>query len=50
MTTVFVLFAARGATGACPQFSSGTHNEGRIAAKLAIKSILENNTLTEVDP
>ena len=51
MTTVPGLFAAGDATGACAhKFSSGTHAEGRIAGKSAIKYILENNTLIEVDP
>ena len=48
MTTVPGLFAAGDATGACPhKFSSGTHAEGRIAGKSAMKYILENNTLVE---
>jgi adenylylsulfate reductase, subunit A len=51
MTTVPGLFAAGDATGACAhKFSSGTHAEGRIAAKAAIKYILDNNTQTEIDP
>jgi len=51
MTTVKGLFAAGDATGACAhKFSSGTHAEGRIAGKSAVKYIVENNTLTEVDP
>jgi len=51
MTTVPGLFAAGDATGACAhKFSSGTHAEGRIAGKSAIKYILENNTLIEADP
>jgi len=51
MTTVPALFAAGDASGNCPhKFSSGTHTEGRIAAKSACKYILENNTLSEVDP
>ena len=51
MTTVPGLFAAGDATGACAhKFSSGTHAEGRIAAKSAIKYILENNTLTDMNP
>ena len=51
MTTVPALFAAGDATGACAhKFSSGTHAEGRIAGKSAIKYILENNTLIEIDP
>jgi len=51
MTTVPGLFAAGDATGACAhKFSSGTHAEGRIAAKAAIKYVLDNNTLTEMKP
>ena len=51
MTTVPGLFAAGDATGACAhKFSSGTHAEGRIAGKSAIKYILEHNTQTDVDP
>ena len=51
MTTVPGLFAAGDATGACShKFSSGTHAEGRIAAKAAIKYILDNNTQAEIDP
>ena len=50
MTTVPGLFAAGDASGASAhKFSSGTHAEGRIAAKAAIKYILENNTQLEVD-
>lgn len=50
MTTVPGLFAAGDATGACAhKFSSGTHAEGRIAAKAAVKYVVDNNTLTEVD-
>lgn len=50
MTTVPALFAAGDASGNCPhKFSSGTHTEGRIAAKSACKYILENNTLAEID-
>ncbi|WP_407309142.1 adenylyl-sulfate reductase subunit alpha [Desulfosporosinus sp. SB140] len=50
MTTVPALFAAGDASGNCPhKFSSGTHAEGRIAAKSACKYIIENNTLLEVD-
>lgn len=51
MTTVPGLFAAGDASGNCPhKFSSGTHAEGRIAAKSACKYIIENNTLIEADP
>lgn len=51
MTTVPALFAAGDASGNCPhKFSSGTHTEGRIAAKGACQYILDNNTLIEVEP
>ncbi len=44
MTTVNGLFAAGDASGASShKFSSGTHAEGRIAAKGAIDYILDNN-------
>jgi adenylylsulfate reductase, subunit A len=50
MTTVKGLFAAGDASGASShKFSSGSHAEGRIAAKSAIKFIVENNTLPKVD-
>jgi adenylylsulfate reductase subunit A len=50
MTTVPGLFAAGDATGASAhKFSSGTHAEGRIAAKAAVKYVLENNTQTDID-
>lgn len=50
MTTVKGLFAAGDASGASShKFSSGSHAEGRIAAKAAIKFIVENNTLPNVD-
>ncbi|TYO95961.1 adenylyl-sulfate reductase subunit alpha [Desulfallas thermosapovorans] len=51
MTTVKGLFAAGDASGASShKFSSGSHAEGRIAAKAAIKFIVENNTQPNVDP
>lgn len=51
MTTVPGLFAAGDATGACPhKFSSGTHAEGRIAGKAAMKYIMDNNTQVEPNP
>lgn len=51
MTTVPGLFGAGDATGACPhKFSSGSHAEGRIAGKSAMKYILDNNTLVEPNP
>ncbi len=50
MTTVKGLFAAGDASGASShKFSSGSHAEGRIAAKAAVKFILENNTQPNVD-
>jgi adenylylsulfate reductase subunit A len=50
MTTVKGLFAAGDASGASShKFSSGSHVEGRIAAKAAIKFILDNNTQPNVD-
>jgi adenylylsulfate reductase subunit A len=50
MTTVEGLFAAGDAAGASShKFSSGSHAEGRIAAKGAIAYILDNNTAPSVD-
>ncbi|MCF7811508.1 adenylyl-sulfate reductase subunit alpha [bacterium] len=50
MTTVNGLFAAGDASGASShKFSSGSHAEGRIGAKAAIKFILDNNTEPNVD-
>jgi adenylylsulfate reductase subunit A len=50
MTTVKGLFAAGDASGASShKFSSGSFTEGRIAAKAAIKFIVENNTQPAVD-
>jgi len=50
MTTVKGLFAAGDASGASShKFSSGSHAEGRIAAKSAIKFILDNNAQPNVD-
>jgi len=50
MTTVKGLFAAGDASGASShKFSSGSHAEGRIAAKAAVKFIVENNTQPNVD-
>ena len=50
MTTVKGLFVAGDASGASShKFSSGSHAEGRIAAKAAIKFILDNNTQPNVD-
>jgi adenylylsulfate reductase subunit A len=50
MSTVKGLFCAGDASGASShKFSSGSHAEGRIAAKAAIKFIMENNTQPNVD-
>jgi adenylylsulfate reductase subunit A len=50
MTTVKGLFAAGDASGASShKFSSGSHAEGRIAAKGAIAYIVDNNTAPKVD-
>ncbi len=50
MSTVKGLFCAGDASGASShKFSSGSHAEGRIAAKSAIKFIVENNTMPEID-
>ncbi|MBZ5544599.1 MAG: adenylyl-sulfate reductase subunit alpha [Acidobacteriia bacterium] len=51
MSTVQGLFCAGDASGASShKFSSGSHVEGRIAAKAAIRFILEHNSLAKVDP
>jgi adenylylsulfate reductase subunit A len=51
MSTVKGLFCAGDASGASShKFSSGSHAEGRIAAKAAIKFIVENNTMPAIDP
>ncbi len=50
MTTVKGLFAAGDASGASShKFSSGSNTEGRYAGKQAIKWIMANNSLPEVD-
>ncbi len=50
MTTVKGLFVAGDACGASShKFSSGSHAEGRIAAKGAIAFIVDNNTQPNVD-
>ena len=50
MATVKGMFCAGDASGASShKFSSGSHAEGRIAAKAAIKFIVENNTMPKVD-
>jgi len=51
MTTVDGLFAAGDASGASShKFSSGSHAEGRIAGKSAIKYIVEKGEEPKVDP
>ena len=50
MSTVKGLFCAGDASGASShKFSSGSHAEGRIAAKAAIKFVLENKDQPKVD-
>lgn len=50
MSTVKGMFCAGDASGASShKFSSGSHAEGRIAAKEAIRFIVENNTQPKVD-
>ncbi len=50
MSTVKGLFCAGDATGASShKFSSGSHAEGRIAAKEAVRFVVENNTQPNVD-
>ncbi|MBN2418409.1 MAG: adenylylsulfate reductase subunit alpha, partial [Deltaproteobacteria bacterium] len=50
MTTVDGLFATGDASGASShKFSSGSHTEGRIAGKAAIKYILEKGAAPNVD-
>ncbi len=50
MTTVPGMFAAGDASGASShKFSSGSHAEGRIAAKAAISFIVDNNAAPNVD-
>jgi len=51
MTTVSGLFAAGDASGASShKFSSGSHTEGRIAAKSAIAYVVDHNEPPRVDP
>ncbi|MDK2887720.1 MAG: adenylylsulfate reductase, subunit [Thermoanaerobacter sp.] len=51
MSTVKGLFCAGDASGASShKFSSGSFTEGRIAAKSAIRFIVENNEEPKVDP
>jgi adenylylsulfate reductase subunit A len=50
MTTVNGMFAAGDASGASShKFSSGSHAEGRIAAKAAISYIVDNNQAPNLD-
>ena len=50
MSTVPALFCAGDASGASShKFSSGSHAEGRIAAKAAVKYVVENNTAPTID-
>jgi adenylylsulfate reductase subunit A len=50
MSTVKGMFCAGDASGASShKFSSGSHAEGRIVGKSAIKFIVENNTQPKVD-
>jgi adenylylsulfate reductase subunit A len=50
MATVKGLFCAGDASGASShKFSSGSHAEGRVAAKSAIKFIVDNNSMPKVD-
>jgi len=50
MTTVKGLFAAGDASGASShKFSSGSHAEGRIAAKAMVKFVKENSSMPNVD-
>jgi adenylylsulfate reductase subunit A len=50
MSTVKGMFCAGDASGASShKFSSGSHAEGRIVGKAAIRFIVENNTLPNID-
>jgi adenylylsulfate reductase subunit A len=50
MSTVKGLFCAGDASGASShKFSSGSHAEGRVAAKAAVKFVVENNARPQVD-
>jgi adenylylsulfate reductase subunit A len=50
MATVKGMFCAGDASGASShKFSSGSHAEGRIAGKAAIRFIVENNDLPKID-
>ncbi|MBW2264165.1 MAG: adenylyl-sulfate reductase subunit alpha [Deltaproteobacteria bacterium] len=51
MSTVKGMFCAGDASGASShKFSSGSHAEGRIAAKAAVKYIVDNNAQPNVEP
>ena len=51
MTTVSGMFAAGDASGASShKFSSGSHAEGRIAAKAAISYVVDHKEAPKVDP
>ncbi|MDX9857424.1 MAG: adenylyl-sulfate reductase subunit alpha [candidate division Zixibacteria bacterium] len=50
MSTVKGMFCAGDASGASShKFSSGSHAEGRICGKAAVKFVVENNTLPSMD-
>jgi adenylylsulfate reductase subunit A len=50
MSTVKGMFCAGDASGASShKFSSGSHAEGRIVGKSAVKYVVENNTLPNID-
>lgn len=50
MATVKGMFCAGDASGASShKFSSGSHAEGRIVGKAAVKFIVENNSLPKID-
>jgi adenylylsulfate reductase subunit A len=50
MSTIKGMFCAGDASGASShKFSSGSHAEGRIVGKSAVKFIVENNTLPNID-
>ncbi|MCW5977148.1 MAG: adenylyl-sulfate reductase subunit alpha [Bryobacteraceae bacterium] len=50
MSTVPGLFCAGDASGASShKFSSGSHAEGRAAAKAAVKFVVDNNTMPNLD-
>ncbi len=50
MSTIKGMFCAGDASGASShKFSSGSHAEGRIVGKAAVKFIVENNTLPNID-